>query len=77
MTLLQTINKRSKGEDSASAINDVFSKAKDSPEMVPGMQYFLKELKSSSLASAAERKALKRDCRVAMQAVALLDFNAR
>ena len=74
---MQTLDKRSKDGDSA-AIRDVFGKAKEAPEMVPGLQYFLQELKQSSqvASSSAEKKSLRRNCRAAIEAITLLDFAA-
>jgi nucleolar MIF4G domain-containing protein 1 len=80
ITVLQTVDKhcKSKPEETKAKIVDIFTKAKEAPQMVPGLQYFLKKkIKSSSLVSSStERKALVQHCRTAVDAITLLDFSA-
>jgi len=67
------IQQRKEG-DSTAAIVGLFSKAKDSPQVLAGLQYFLgKEVNAADFTSnASERKVLKQAVRTATDALALL-----
>jgi nucleolar MIF4G domain-containing protein 1 len=76
LTALKTVQQRSekiKG-DSTAAIVGLFSKAKDTPQVLAGLQYFLtKEVSVSEFAAnAAEKKNLKLALRTATDTLALL-----
>jgi len=74
VTVCQTIGARAKHGDEEALLKEVFSKAKEVPEMVPGLQFFLSSnVKGSSLVGGGEKKALKRQCRSAVSSMALLD----
>jgi nucleolar MIF4G domain-containing protein 1 len=76
LTALKTVQQRSEKSkgDSTAAIVGLFSKAKDVPQVLAGLQYFLaKEVSVSDFAtSAAERKSLKLALRTASDTLALL-----
>jgi nucleolar MIF4G domain-containing protein 1 len=77
VTALQVIDRRckSKTEETKAAVSQVFGKAKNAPQMVPGLQYFLtKSVQVSTLVSPDEKAALKRTSKAAVDAMMLLDF---
>ncbi|KAF2664553.1 hypothetical protein BT63DRAFT_429313 [Microthyrium microscopicum] len=80
VTALQTIDRRCKSNEAESqaAVAQIFSKAKNAPQMVPGLQYFLtKSVQVSTLVSSrAEKAALTRTAGAAVDAMMLLDFAA-
>ncbi|KAF2426236.1 glycerol defect protein 1 suppressor [Tothia fuscella] len=75
LTALKTIKARKSGENSSeAAIVGLFSKAKDAPQVIAGLQYFLaKEVSIADFATtSSERKTLKSAVRVATDTLAIL-----
>jgi nucleolar MIF4G domain-containing protein 1 len=81
LTALKTVQQRSEKSkgDSTAAIVGLFSKAKDVPQVLAGLQYFLaKEVSVSDFATnAAERKRLKLALKTASDTLALLSSSTR
>jgi nucleolar MIF4G domain-containing protein 1 len=72
LTALKTIKQR-KG-DSEAAVVGIFSKAKEAPQVIAGLQYFLaKEVNVRDFAtSSSEKKSLKSAMRTATDTLAIL-----
>jgi nucleolar MIF4G domain-containing protein 1 len=74
-TAFQSIDKQCKSEDAREKLMVVFSKTKDIPQLTTGLLYFIpKTLMSSNLSNTPKAKrALKRNCRLAVDALGILD----
>lgn len=75
LTALKSVQQRQKIDgDTEAAIVGLFTKAKDTPQVIAGLQYFfLKEVRVSDFASSnSERKSLKKAVRTATDTLALL-----
>jgi hypothetical protein len=75
-TAFQSVDKQCKSEDAREKLMvNVLSKAKDIPQLTIGLRYFIpKTLTSSSLSTTPKaRKALKRNCRLAVDTLGILD----
>jgi nucleolar MIF4G domain-containing protein 1 len=76
VTVFQDLEKKAakSGIDSEKSIVDIFAKAKEAPQMLVGLQYFLSNnVKPSFLAlSGTEKAALKRACRTALDTLTLV-----
>jgi nucleolar MIF4G domain-containing protein 1 len=75
VSLFQNVDKRSKSSaDHEKRIVEIFSKVKDVPQMVTGLRYLIPTtIKRSGLVTdEVEKKALKKNCRLAMDTLAIL-----
>lgn len=72
------MEKRSKKSDTMreKLIVDIFAKAKDIPQLGTGLRYFIPStVKPSTLATSTEaKKALKRNCRLAVDTLGILEM---
>lgn len=76
LTALKTVQQKGKeGGDSTTAIVGLFANAKEAPQVIAGLQYFL--LKETSVrdfaTNASERKSLKAAVKTSVETLAVLD----
>jgi nucleolar MIF4G domain-containing protein 1 len=79
VSIFQTIERRPKSHDNDDKLLvEIVAKAKDAPQMLPGLQYFLENVvSSSSLAkSSSDKKTLRHACRTAVDTLAVLSSSA-
>jgi nucleolar MIF4G domain-containing protein 1 len=75
VSLFQCVDKRSKSSsEHEQRVVEIFSKAKEVPQMVTGLRYVIPTtIKQSSLVTdPTEKKALRKNCRLAMDTLAIL-----